>query len=138
MIILVITLGAALLAALGVGGYLFKGLRDEYNTLSDVHKTLRERHNRVQFGYNQGVLEGMGKAYANVRAEWIDCLDASTPQERAFLLTWKQHPADKWDMARRAINTELKTLTGPDYDVNYADFVADGAVVKHAISGLEN
>lgn len=102
-------------------------LNEEYSSLRDNHATLREQYNRVQYGYQQGVAEGMGKAYANLRAGWTDRLMKSTPQERAFLLTWHQSPMADWEKARVMMNTELNKITGPDNDVNYNDYVKSDA-----------
>lgn len=99
-------------------------LMSRHSSLHAKYSSLCGKYNRVQHSYNQGVVEGMAKAYANVRTDWIVRLENSTPQERAFLLTWREEPTRDWERARCAMNAELKTITGPDHDVNYADYQA--------------
>lgn len=105
-------------------------LIEENSSQREYIALLIEQFNRVQHRFNQGVVEGMAKAYANARTDWIDRLDKSTPQERAFLLTWRWSPANDYDQARLMLNTELQTLTGSD--VNYADYIINDAP-KHMI-----
>lgn len=49
-----------------------------------IHKDLQQRYDRVQHGYDQGVLEGKRQAYVNVRASLAD-LAFNTPALRAPL-----------------------------------------------------
>lgn len=52
---------------------------------------LREKYDRVQHGYDQGVLEGMRQAYVNVRATLATDMENADRGARAFLVQWL-HP----------------------------------------------
>jgi len=67
---------------------------DACKTVQDIRRDYVELHaqwERVQHGYDQGVLEGTRQGYANVRAFLADNMENSPPRERAFLVTWL-HP----------------------------------------------
>lgn len=61
------------------------------NAVAQEYTRLLEKHARVQFGYDQGVLEGSRKAYGNVRAFLADEMETEDARTKVFLVTWL-HP----------------------------------------------
>lgn len=62
-----------------------------YQQRNTEYQELLAKYERVQNGYDQGVLEGMRQAFTNVRAYLASEMENDTPQNRAFLITWL-HP----------------------------------------------
>lgn len=82
-----------------------------------LHEEAREatrKWERVQHGYDQGVLEGTRQAYTNVRAYLTDNIENAEPREQAFLITWLHPRLHVLGQKEHALLMDMKDLTGAE------------------------
>ena len=94
--------------------------RAKYEAVKLAHVEFKVNYDRVQYGYNQGVLEGTRQAYSNVRAFMADNMERAEPRERAFLVTWLHPRLSALGEMEHKLLMDMKGLTKAEKEFKHA------------------
>jgi hypothetical protein len=126
-----------LIAGFGVLLFMFfnqhKEIKNGRNLIDFLHKSrnavtkdyveLLTKYERVQHGYDQGVLEGKRHAFTSVRAYLTDAIEFEDIRTRAFLVTWLHPKLDGLGKEEHKLLMEMKGLaeSGKEFSQANAD-----------------
>lgn len=102
---------------------------------------LQDKLERIQRGFDQGVLEGTRQAYANVRAFLADEIAKEEPQIQAYLIEWLHPRLAALGQKEHALLLDMKDLAEQEkafLEANEAKLDADAkAEAEKVIAAVE-